>query len=147
MRQSWRQFCERKSLIFGVVVAALLFFAASAASAEQVPAMLDCSAAEPQTSPAISYPIMFTRTGKKLLAARGTTERSGQESFHGSIELSGIVKMFGMGRFVDGSSMWSFTFASVHPDASGGATFNGNLRDKFGNTRSCKMTVQSGLGR
>ena len=136
---------ESPSIIVSAAVAALLFLGASEVRAQQVPAILDCSAAQPQTSPAINYPIVFTRTGRKLLAARGTIERPGQETFHGSIELNGTVKMFGMGRFVDGSSMWSFTFASLHPDTSGGATFNGGLRDRFGNTRSCKMTIQNGL--
>ena len=60
---------ERPSIIVSAAVAALLFLGASEVSAQQVPAVLDCSAAQPQTSPAINYPIMFTRTGRKQLDA------------------------------------------------------------------------------
>jgi len=110
-----------------------------------IPAVVDCTAAEPDPLPAVQYRVLFARTGKKLIAARGTIDKAGQETLHASIEPTGFVKMFGMGRFVDGSSSWSLTFASARPDAAGGAVFTGRFRDRFGNTRGCKLTIESGL--
>ena len=98
--------------IIGGAIAALVFFHPAEVLAQQVPATVDCSVAQPAASPAINYAILFFRTGRKLMAARGTTDGVGQETFHGSVEPSGLVRMFGMGRFVDGSSSWTFTFAS-----------------------------------
>ena len=139
------------AVLFGVAVLAPLFLVAAETAAQpiQIPATVDCSALSvtPETSPKINHQILFTRSGRKLSAVRGTTERLGQESFHGTIEPYGLVKISGMGRFIDGSSSWTFTFASARPDASGGAVFTGNLRDRFGNTRTCIMTVASGLQR
>ena len=135
--------------IIGGAIAALVFFHPAEVLAQQVPATVDCSVAQPAASPAINYAILFFRTGRKLMAARGTTDGVGQETFHGSVEPSGLVRMFGMGRFVDGSSSWTFTFASQWriPMPQAARFFTGNLRDRFGNTRTCMMTVASGLQR
>ena len=99
----FQKLIEKKLFIFGVAIASLLFDPLKA-TAQQISAVLDCSAAQPTASPAINYPILFTRTGSKLLAAQATIGQAGQETLHGSVEPNGIVRMFGMGRFTDGSS-------------------------------------------
>src|SRR5581483_1681343 len=84
--------------------------AALAALGQMIPATLDCSATQQQTAPAISRPITFIRKGQKLTARRLTDQGVGQESFHGSIEPNGLVKMFGLGRYEDQTAIWSYTF-------------------------------------